>query len=220
MRRADGKSFRDVLRDARGGRNAMLEDHPVGGETGKGHSGPWWGVRTRDWHLVEWNGTHLYDLGSDPWQMRDVINDHLDVAARLADRWNRPLSILQPSPPPPTSGPSLSPTPTAGPTNPPPKSPAPLVSPSNSPQLSWEPSSQATPRTSDAPIKTAPPSQVAAQASPRPTATDFSDEAVAPVEGSGPRDVGPGAVVAFSAIAVLGVVMLLARPRFRAGTRK
>jgi hypothetical protein len=52
----------------------MLEDHPRGGYSGRGFTGPWWGIRTPDWHLVQWRGTHLYDLRNDPLEMRDVHN--------------------------------------------------------------------------------------------------------------------------------------------------
>ena len=72
MPKADGVSFASVLRGQVGGRSWLLEDHPRGGFTGRGFSGPWWGIRTRDWHLVEWRGTHLYDLNSDPFETRDV----------------------------------------------------------------------------------------------------------------------------------------------------
>jgi arylsulfatase A-like enzyme len=71
---ADGMSFAHVLGGGLGGRNWMLEDHPVGGFTGggKGRSGPWWGIRTPYWHYVEWKGPHLYDLTNDPLEMRDI----------------------------------------------------------------------------------------------------------------------------------------------------
>ncbi len=71
---ADGQSFASVLHGNGGGRDWMLEDHPVGGFVGggKGDSGPWWGIRTPNWHYVEWNGPHLYDLRDDPLQMHDV----------------------------------------------------------------------------------------------------------------------------------------------------
>lgn len=69
---ADGVSFARVLAGSPGGREWMLEDHPRGGFTGHGYSGPWWGIRTPEWHLVEWNGTHLYNVRSDPLEMRDL----------------------------------------------------------------------------------------------------------------------------------------------------
>lgn len=72
MPAADGESFANVLRGGRGGRDWLLEDHPRGGRTGKGVSGPWWGIRTPEWHLVEWNGAHLYDLRNDPLEQVDV----------------------------------------------------------------------------------------------------------------------------------------------------
>jgi N-acetylglucosamine-6-sulfatase len=72
MSAADGVSFASLLRGAGGGRDWMLEDHPRGGFSGVSFTGGWWGVRTRDWHLVEWHGTHLYNVRSDPLEMRDV----------------------------------------------------------------------------------------------------------------------------------------------------
>lgn len=71
---ADGMSFANLLRGGVGGRNWMLEDHPVGGFTGggMGDSGPWWGVRTPTWHYIEWHGPHLYDLRADPLEMHNI----------------------------------------------------------------------------------------------------------------------------------------------------
>ncbi len=233
MSRADGKSFQGVLGDGRGGRNAMLEDHPVGGETGKGPSGPWWGVRTRDWHLVEWNGTHLYDLNSDPWEMHDVVGGHLDIAVELADKWHRPLSILQPSPPPSTPRPSPTAPSSPGPTDDPPKStPTPDLQPSASPAPSLAPSSapanaptevpiRPTPPSPEGPLQsTTPPSSDTPSGSPVARPTDDSEQAVVPVDDKGPRDIGPGALVAFSAVAAVGAVLLLTRPRFRPSSSK
>ncbi|HYI22350.1 MAG TPA: sulfatase-like hydrolase/transferase [Candidatus Limnocylindrales bacterium] len=80
---ADGQSFARLLRGGSGGRDWMLEDHPRGGYTGKGSSGPWWGIRTPNWHLVEWNGTHLYDLRNDPLEMNDVHDQYADQVANL-----------------------------------------------------------------------------------------------------------------------------------------
>ncbi|MEO6350360.1 MAG: hypothetical protein ABIP53_06885 [Candidatus Limnocylindrales bacterium] len=72
MTYADGFSFASLLSGGPGGRDGMLEDHPRGGFSGVSFRGGWWGVRTRDWHLVEWHGTHLYNLRNDPLEMRDV----------------------------------------------------------------------------------------------------------------------------------------------------
>jgi arylsulfatase A-like enzyme len=80
---ADGRSFSGLLRGNGGGREWMLEDHPRGGYTGKGSSGPWWGIRTPDWHLVEWNGTKLYNLRQDPLETTDVSATHLGEVADL-----------------------------------------------------------------------------------------------------------------------------------------
>jgi hypothetical protein len=71
----------------------MLEDHPRGGFTNRGFTGPWWGVRTPDWHLVEWNGTHLYDLRNDPLEQVDVHEIQPDEVAYLT---NLGLSTLTP----------------------------------------------------------------------------------------------------------------------------
>ena len=81
---ADGESFVPLLRGRPGGRQWMLEDHPRGGYTGKGSSGPWWAIRTPDWHLVEWNGTHLYDLRADPLEQVDVHDQHAGRVLQLA----------------------------------------------------------------------------------------------------------------------------------------
>jgi N-acetylglucosamine-6-sulfatase len=80
---ADGRSFVPLLRGRSGGRSWMLEDHPRGGYTGLGASGPWWGIRTPDWHLVEWNGTHLYDLQADPLEQTDVHDQYAEQVSRL-----------------------------------------------------------------------------------------------------------------------------------------
>lgn len=83
MRWADGKSFAGLLRGGRGGREWMLEDHPLGGYTGRGSSGPWWGIRTPDWHLLEWRGTRLYDLRADPLENVDVYDQNPGQVAEL-----------------------------------------------------------------------------------------------------------------------------------------
>ncbi len=88
---ADGESFARLLKGGPGGRSWMLEDHPLGGYTGKGSSGPWWGVRTPDWHLVEWNGAHLYDLRADPLETVDVSDQHSEEVARL---WRLGLATI------------------------------------------------------------------------------------------------------------------------------
>jgi len=72
MPAADGISFARLLRGEPGGRSWLLEDHPRGGYTGEGFSGPWWGIRTPYWHLVEWDGTQLYDIRADPLEAVDV----------------------------------------------------------------------------------------------------------------------------------------------------
>jgi N-acetylglucosamine-6-sulfatase len=72
---ADGVSFANVLHNKHAaGRDWMLEDHPLGGFTGggKGDSGPWWGIRTPNWHYEQWKGPHLYDLRTDPLEIHDI----------------------------------------------------------------------------------------------------------------------------------------------------
>lgn len=80
---ADGESFARLLDGGSRGRSWMLEDHPRGGYTGIGSSGPWWGIRTPNWHLVEWNGMHLYDLRNDPLEQHDVHDQNASQVARL-----------------------------------------------------------------------------------------------------------------------------------------
>ncbi len=82
---ADGVSFAGILKGKGSGRDWMLEDHPIGGFTGggQGDSGPWWGIRTPDWHYVEWHGPHLYNLRKDPLEMHDVSGDNPNKMAEL-----------------------------------------------------------------------------------------------------------------------------------------
>ncbi len=105
MPSAHGVNFARVLNGNGGGRDWMLEDHPVGGFTGggMGHSGPWWGIRTPTWHYVEWRGPHLFDLRDDPLEMHDVSAQNPDRMARFVNmaldtmraqnaRWVIPIS--------------------------------------------------------------------------------------------------------------------------------
>jgi hypothetical protein len=211
MRRDNGKSFVDVLRSERGGRNGMLEDHPVGGETGFGPSGPWWGVRTRDWHLVEWRGTHLYNLDDDPWEMHDVIAGNRDQARELAGRYNRTLSIDQPQPTPtptlipgtPTPLPTLSPsaTPTIDPATFAPTPPT-LTSPTPTPDTPGplEPSVQPT-----GPVAVAP----------TPSPTEPAAQDVVPIGGPGGPSGGLFVFLGLTIVAAIGVVLMVVRPRLR-----
>jgi len=41
------------------------------------------GVRTPDWHLVEWHGTQLYDLRYDPYEQYDVSQFHSAEVTQL-----------------------------------------------------------------------------------------------------------------------------------------
>ena len=119
--RADGISFERVLRGEDDGRRAMLQDHPVGGATGRGDlTGPWWGIRTRKWRLVVWNGTHLYQTEDDRWELDDIALDNPDTALRLARMWRRLMGEHGPARPPfpalPVPTPTPQPTPTLEPT--------------------------------------------------------------------------------------------------------
>jgi arylsulfatase A-like enzyme len=91
---ADGVSFAGLLHGGSGGRTWMLEDHPKGGFTGgrMGDSGPWWGIRTPDWHYVEWRGPHLYNLRNDPLEMHDISRDN---AGRVAQFARQALSVMR-----------------------------------------------------------------------------------------------------------------------------
>lgn len=73
---ADGDSFVPLLHGQPGGREWMLEDHPLGGYTGGPWRSPWWGIRTPDWHLLRIgeNPGVLYDLNRDPWEQRPLNN--------------------------------------------------------------------------------------------------------------------------------------------------
>lgn len=84
MPAADGVTFRRLLRGGRGGRSWMLEDHPVGGRTGRGHSGSWWAVRTPQWHLIDfWGEQRLHDLRADPWEQVNVAGTNPETVQRL-----------------------------------------------------------------------------------------------------------------------------------------
>ena len=105
---ADGLSFAPLLRGEPGGRDSMLEDHPVGGNDGiGGKTGPWWGIRTPDWHLVEWRGTQLYNLRDDPWEQTNLSAENPDAVEEL-----RALRAELTSPTP-TPSPTPSPEPSA-----------------------------------------------------------------------------------------------------------
>ena len=109
---ADGLSFEPLLRGAPGGRDSMLEDHPVGGLDGRGgKTGPWWGIRTPEWHLIEWRGTKLYNLLEDPWEQHNLSIERPGTVDSL-----RAMRVqLSPYSPTPTPTPTPSPTPTSTP---------------------------------------------------------------------------------------------------------
>lgn len=83
---ADGQSFAGLLKGNGGGRDWMLEDHPKGGFTGggRGDSGPWWGIRTPNWHYVEWDGPHLFNLTDDPLEMNNIATQDTDRVVEFA----------------------------------------------------------------------------------------------------------------------------------------
>ncbi len=71
---ADGQSVESLLRGGSGGREWVLEDHPLGGYTGGPWRSPWWGIRTSEWHLLK-IGTQpsvLYNIARDPWEQRPL----------------------------------------------------------------------------------------------------------------------------------------------------
>ena len=163
MPEADGVSFTGVLGGGDGRRDWMLEDHPLSGATyGPIGKTPWWGVRTRDWHLVKVEGMapRLYDLRADPWETTDVSADNPWWLGRLRDlaapylyplteppalpvptrRPSAPVTNAEPTPAPTAgsigvpAGPTTgAPTPTRGPTPSPAPTPIPLSTPGPTP---------------------------------------------------------------------------------------
>jgi hypothetical protein len=146
---ADGVSFKSVLFGGGGGRSAMMEDHPVGGPTGsKGASGPWWGIRTPDWHYVNWNGEHLYLTRTDPWEEHDVAKSYPGQIAALSNMKSALLgndTNLLPE------GPLGTPEPTPEPTQKPPK---PTEEPTPEPTPEETPIPTPTPTPDDTPTPT------------------------------------------------------------------
>jgi arylsulfatase A-like enzyme len=177
MPRADGRSFVDLLRGGEGPRRLMLEDHPLGGPYGgKELTGPWWGVRTRQWHLVVWNGVHLYDVREDRWEQHDLADEHPDIVMELASAVRRAGQLAPP--PTPTPVPTPDPTPSPPPTDQPPK---PTDAPSPAPT---EPPAQAT----DEPAKPEP-----TVASSDGTQSDTKPPRAEPTDGPRPRRTKPPA---------------------------
>lgn len=175
--RADGISFERVLRGENGRRRAMLQDHPVGGATGRGDlTGPWWGIRTRKWHLVVWNGTHLYQTENDRWELDDIALDNPDTALRLARMWRRLMGEHGPARPPfpavPVPTPTPQPSPTSAPTPTPQPTPTQLPPGGTSPSAPPAPTRDATPAviaTPSSPTFDSPGPTVSEAASPRPS---------------------------------------------------
>lgn len=210
MPKADGKSFVATFDGKGGGRKALLEDHPVGGPTGEGDvaTGPWWGVRTPRWHLIFWNGVHLYDTVADPWEMDDVAAQNMDVARQLASIFNRSIDV-QPSP-----SPSVPPTPTTS------ESPTPSVQPSETPIASAQPSP--TPVSSAIGGKTPGPTPSPGRsAMPHPSASATGVAAV-PDPGDtgsstdGSVELGPAVLAGLVGLGI-AMILLIMRPRMRPG---
>lgn len=88
MPEADGVSYASLLTGERWGRQWMLEDHPLGGSTSGPWRGPYWGIRTKDWHLlaIKDRPYALYDLNADPWEMRDVAALYPNKVSQLERR--------------------------------------------------------------------------------------------------------------------------------------
>jgi hypothetical protein len=226
MPTADGKSFADVLHGTDGGRQQMLEDHPVGGPTGEGDvaTGPWWAVRTPAWHLIVWNGIHLYDTNADPWEMVDVAAENPDVVDKLINSYDRPI-------PSPTTTPL--PTPMTSPTPIPTATESPTPTPTEPPTTTAAPPSDLPTATATAP---SPPSNFpdatpsAAAVGPTATAPDATPSStpglVTTPVGVTPRTAGPSSVAILGfyalalAVAALVGVMLGRRLRSRMPTTK
>src|SRR3989344_5527293 len=94
MPKADGLSYAPViLGNSNDFRDMLAENHPLGGTTGSSPSrtGPWWGVRTPQWHLVEWSkwrGEALYDVLNDPWEIKNVASSNPDLVRQLK-KWGQ-----------------------------------------------------------------------------------------------------------------------------------
>lgn len=85
---ADGRSFASLLGAGGSGREWMLEDHPVGGNTDGPWSGPWKAIRTPKWYLLYRNNTglyYLYNLENDPWMNTNARANNLAKFEELRD---------------------------------------------------------------------------------------------------------------------------------------
>ncbi len=83
---ADGRSYSSVLLGTSTVFNDwILEDHPIGGTTGTSPAttGPWWGIRTPEWHFVHWGNEALYYLPDDPWEQSNLASAYPDKVAEL-----------------------------------------------------------------------------------------------------------------------------------------
>ena len=219
--RADGISFARVLRGESGRREAMLQDHPVGGPTGLGDvTGPWWGIRTRKWHLVVWNGTHLYQTEADRWELDDIALDNPATALRLARMWRRLIGDHGPPQPPFPALPVATPTPQPTPT------PEPSPTPSPAPTSTQLPPAGASP--------SAPPAVPTERATPAvlPTPSTATPDSPGPMDSGAlsprPSPIVPGREATYSAPAgvllAIGALLCLAAalavPAVRRSLRK
>jgi N-acetylglucosamine-6-sulfatase len=214
MPTADGKSFAELLFGGEGGRQSMLEDHPVGGPTGEGDvaTGPWWAVRTPDWHFIVWNGVHLYDTDADPWEMVDVAAEHPDVVDKLSQIYDRPMPSATTTPQPtPTASPAPGATPT--PTDAESATPTPTQPPTTSSPLASASEPAPTLKSPDAtPDQTAPaPGGVVTD--PETPPSPAPGLGTAPL-GAAPRTAGPSSVailgfyaLALAVAALIGVIL-------------
>ena len=221
--RADGMSFERVLRGESGRRRAMLQDHPVGGPTGLGDlTGPWWGIRTRKWHLVVWNGTHLYQTQNDRWELDDIALDNPDTALRLAGMWRRLMGEHGPARPPfpavPVPTPTPQPTPTSEPT--PTSQPGPTHTPEPAPTAA--PPSGVSPGASpSAPTRGATPAVPSAASpstrdSPGPTVSEAAPSRPSPiVPGRNATSGSAGVLLAIGALACLAGALTVPAVRRR-----
>jgi arylsulfatase A-like enzyme len=89
---ADGTSFLPLLQgEPFDGRGELLEVMP--GTPDEGYVG-WQALRTPAWRFIRWRDgkRELYDLATDPWELRDVVADETEQAARLEARLDELLA--------------------------------------------------------------------------------------------------------------------------------
>jgi arylsulfatase A-like enzyme len=142
MPEAEGISFTPLLRGEPGGREWMLEDHPLGGATYGPWRGPWWGVRTPTWHLLQigWQKPQLFNLALDPWELRSVRRGNRALVDQLMATGIAAMPGYQP-PQRPTPRPTVQPSPTPSMV----PSPTPTIAPSPTPSAAPTPSASLAP---------------------------------------------------------------------------